>query len=80
MTEITGKIEHSELKGIVERIEGLELEKKEIQDQIKDELVIAKSKGFEPAIIKKVIKIRAEDQAKREETESLVQVYMDAVS
>lgn len=74
------KIVPTELKGIVERIEGLELEKKEIQDQIKDELVIAKSKGFEPAIIKKVIKIRAEDQAKREETESLVQVYMDAVS
>ena len=66
------------LRQYIERIERLEMEKNEIASQIKDIYAEAKSDGFEPKIMKQVIKIRKMEKAEVEELEALVEIYKRA--
>lgn len=70
---------NNQLQTIVERIEKLEEEKAAIAADIKDVFAEAKSSGFDPKIIKKVIALRKQDSAKRREEQELLAVYMDAL-
>lgn len=67
------------LKQYIERIERLEEEKNNINNDIKDLLLDAKSKGFVPNIIKQVIKVRKMDTDKLNEQEALYELYKNAV-
>jgi uncharacterized protein (UPF0335 family) len=67
------------LKQFITRIEKLEEEKKAMGADIREVYSEAKSAGFDTKIMRQVIKIRAMDKADREEQESLIQVYLDAV-
>ena len=64
-----------ELRLLVERIERLSEEKKGISDDIRDVFAEAKSAGFDPAILRIVIRDRAMDREKRAERDALVEVY-----
>lgn len=74
-----GQIAADKLRQFIERIERLESERKGIAGDIKDILQESKSAGFEPKIIRQIIKIRAMNDADRQEQEELVQVYLDAL-
>jgi uncharacterized protein (UPF0335 family) len=63
------------LRRIVENIERLEEEKKEISRQISDVLGEAKTFGFDIRIIRKIITLRRMDPEKRMEMEQLMDVY-----
>lgn len=67
------------LKNLVERIEALEEEKKDVQHDIKDLYAEAKSKGIDKKALKKVIKMRKMDKADREEQEETVKYYLDII-
>ncbi len=67
------------LKSFIERIERLEEEKKALGADIREVYGEAKSSGFDPKIMRRVIKVRAEDPNDRMEEESLLAVYLDAV-
>jgi len=67
------------LKQYIERIERLEEEKNNINNDIKDLLLDAKAKGFVPNIIKQVIKVRKMDTDKLNEQEALFELYKNAV-
>ena len=67
------------LRQYIERIERLEMEKNELASQIKDIYAEAKSDGFEPKIMKQVIKIRKMEKAEVEELEALVEIYKRAL-
>lgn len=67
------------LRSFVERIETLEERKKEIADDIKDVLAEAKGAGFDPKVLRAVIKLRAMDSNDREEQEYLIDTYMRAL-
>lgn len=67
------------LKQYIERIERLEEEKNNINNDIKDLLLDAKAKGFVPNIIKQVIKVRKMDTDKLNEQEALYELYKNAV-
>lgn len=67
------------LLSIIERIEALEAEKKNLAEDVKDIYREAKSAGFDSPTIRLVIKHRAEDAAKREEREALLETYMAAL-
>lgn len=67
------------LLSIIERIERLNEEKKGIQDAIKDIMAEAKGAGFNPKIIREVIKMRAEDREDREEREAIRDAYLKAL-
>ena len=68
-----------QLKALIERIEKLEEEKAEIANDIKEVYLEAKSSGFDSKIIKKIIAMRKQDDAKRKEEQALLAVYMDAL-
>lgn len=67
------------LLSIIERIERLNEEKKAIQDAIKDIMAEAKGAGFNPKVIREVIKMRAEDREDREEREAIRDAYLKAL-
>ena len=64
---------------IIERIERLEEEKKQIASDISDVYKESKGRGYDAAALKEIIKIRREDPNKREARESMVDVYMRAI-
>jgi uncharacterized protein (UPF0335 family) len=68
-----------QLKSIIERIERLEQEKAEIAEQISEVKSEAKGNGFDVKIINKVIKIRKQDRAKRQEEEAIMDLYLSAI-
>ena len=67
------------LLSIIERIERLVEEKKELQDAIKDIMAEAKGAGFDTKVVREVIKIRAQDKEEREEREAVRDVYLRAL-
>ncbi len=70
---------NNQLKAFVERLEKLEEEKAAIAEDIKEVLAEAKSNGFDPKIIKKVLSLRKQDAKKRAEEQAVLAVYMDAL-
>ena len=70
---------NNQLKAIVERIEKLEDEKSIILEDIKEVYSEAKSTGFDPKIIKKLISLRKQDAKKRAEEQAVLATYMDAL-
>lgn len=70
---------NNQLKSIVERIESLEDDKAAITEGIKEIYLEAKSGGFDPKIIKKVIALRKQDSAKRREEQALLSTYLEAL-
>lgn len=64
-----------QLRLLIERAERLIEERKGISDDIKDVFLEAKSTGFDPAIMKEMIKRRAMDKQKLAEREALIETY-----
>jgi uncharacterized protein (UPF0335 family) len=65
---------------IIERIERLEEEKKQIASDIGDIYKESKGRGYDAAALKEIIKIRREDPNKREARETMVDVYLRAIA
>ena len=78
MTVLTGSAQ-KQLKGFVERVERLEEEKKGLQDDIKTVIEELKASGFHVKTFRKVIALRKVDRSKREEEESLLDLYLHAL-
>ena len=72
-------MQNNQLKSIVERVERLEEERKQLLDDIKDIMTESKSNGFEPKIIRKVIALRKMPAAEREQMELMIATYMQAL-
>ena len=67
------------LRAIVERIENIEVEIKELTEAKKDVYLEAKGNGFDVKILREVIRVRKQDQKERDEQETLVEVYLQAI-
>lgn len=68
-----------QLRSIIERVERLEQEKAEIAEQIKEVFNEAKGNGFDVKVLRKVIRIRKQDRAKRQEEEAILDLYLSAL-
>ncbi len=68
-----------ELVSLIERIERLESKKTAIAADIRDIYVEAKGTGFDVKALREIIKIRKIDAHKREEQETLLEVYKRAL-
>ena len=77
--QATHSFAKDQLKAIVERIERLEEEKKTISDDIKDVYAEAKGNGFDTKAIRTIIRLRKQDQAEREEAETILDLYKAAL-
>ena len=67
------------LKTIVERIERLEEDKAAIATDLKEVYAEAKGEGFDTKILRKVIRLRKQDKAKRQEEEAILDLYLSAI-
>ena len=68
-----------QLKALVERIEKLEEEKKALAGDIRDKFLEAKAVGFDPKIMKQVIRLRKQPKDDRDEQEAILATYMHAL-
>jgi len=78
-TNQIGGIAADALRQTVDRIERLEEEKKALGADIKDVYAQAKSQGFDPKIIRQIVRLRKIERTEREETEQLLELYMAAI-
>lgn len=78
MTE-TGHNSKEQLKSVVERIERLAEEIKELQSDQRDIYSEAKGNGFDTKALRQIIRIRAEDPNKRAEREAILETYMQTL-
>jgi uncharacterized protein (UPF0335 family) len=77
--EVLNESAQGQLKSVIERIENLEAEKSETQEQIKEVYAEAKGNGFDVAILRKVVKLRKISRAARQEEEAIMDLYMTAI-
>jgi uncharacterized protein (UPF0335 family) len=77
--EILNSTAQGRLKTIVERIERLEEDKAAVSGDLKEVYLEAKGEGFDVKIIRKVVRIRKADAAKRSEEEALIELYITAI-
>jgi uncharacterized protein (UPF0335 family) len=68
-----------QLRAIVERIERVEEEIKELTEGKKEIYLEAKGNGFDVKILREVIRVRKQDQKERDEQESLLDLYLQAI-
>lgn len=74
-----GGVAGEQLRSFIERLERLEEEKREVQDQIRDVFSEAKGQGFDVKIMRQVLRLRKLRDADRAEQEELLGVYMAAI-
>ena len=74
-----GAVAGDQLRAIVERIEHVEEEIKELTEAKKEIYAEAKSNGYDVKVLREVIRVRKQDQEERDEQESLLDVYMQAI-
>jgi len=67
------------LRSFLERVERLEVEKTTIAGDIKEVFAEAKGEGYDTKTLRKVIRLRKMDKAKREEEEALLDLYLSAL-
>ena len=77
MSDIT--IPGGKIRAFIERIENLDSELQELNEQKKEVFAEAKGEGFDVKILKEIIKLRKQDQGERDERESLLDLYMRAM-
>lgn len=75
----TGGVSGQRLKAFIERVERLEEEKSALAEDIKDIMGEAKAVGFDTKTIRKVIRLRKMDKDKRDEEETLLELYKAAI-
>jgi uncharacterized protein (UPF0335 family) len=73
------EIAGDQLRAIVERIEHIEGEISELTESKKEIFLEAKSNGFDVKILREVIRVRKQDPKERDERESLLDVYLQAI-
>ena len=79
MADDVGGIAADQLRSLIERIEHLEEEKTNLQNDIKDVYGEAKGAGFDTKVIRQIVRIRKMDAADREEQDELLNLYRQAI-
>lgn len=76
---MTDAINTGRLTSFMERLERLDEDKTAITADMKEVFAEAKGEGYDTKIMRKVLKLRKIDKAKRAEEQSLTELYLDAV-
>lgn len=73
-------IDAGTLLHLVERIENLESDAKQVAEDIKEVYAQAKAQGYDPKYIKQCVKLRAKDPDQLEEEDELMDLYRKALN
>ena len=77
MSDVT--IPGGKIRAFVERIENIDTELQELNEQKKEVFAEAKGEGFDVKILREIIKLRKQDEEERDERESMLDLYMRAM-
>ncbi len=77
--DVLNQAAQGRLRTIIERIERLEVDKAAIMEDLKEVYAEAKGEGFDTKILRKVVRMRKQDRAKRLEEEALIDLYLSAI-
>jgi uncharacterized protein (UPF0335 family) len=77
MSEAT--VSDEQLRLFIERIERMEEEKKGVADDIRDTYNEAKSNGYDPKIMRQIVRLRKLPINDRKEMEAILDVYKSAL-
>ena len=77
--ETLGVTAQGKLKSLIERIERLEEDRAAVASDLKEVYAEAKGEGFDTKILRKVVRLRKADSAKRQEEEALIELYISAI-
>lgn len=67
------------LRTIMERLERLEEDKQAVMADMKEVFAEAKGEGYDTKTLRKVLRIRKMDKAKRQEEEAILDLYLSAL-
>ena len=76
---MTYEISKDRLLLLIQRIEALSEDKQAMMDDIKDVYIEAKSAGFDPKAMKRIVQIRKKDKTEREAEEAMIELYKEAL-
>jgi uncharacterized protein (UPF0335 family) len=78
---MSGRLEIAgdQLATIIERIENVEAEIKELTEAKKEIYLEAKGNGYDVKTLREVIRIRKQDTKERDEQASLLEAYLEAI-
>ena len=74
-----GELAGDQLRAIVERIEHVEEEIRELTEAKKEIYLEAKGNGFDVKVLREVVRLRKQDREERDEQELLLDLYMQAI-
>ncbi|MDA7965496.1 DUF2312 domain-containing protein [Ruegeria sp.] len=73
------RVTAGELRQFVERIERLEMEKKDIADQVKEVYAESKARGYDVKAMRSIIALRKRDKDDIAEQEAVIEMYKEAL-
>lgn len=74
-----GSVAADELRGLIERIERLEEEKKSIADDVRDAYAEAKARGYDTKTMRAIVRLRKLETHQRQEMDALLETYRAAL-
>jgi uncharacterized protein (UPF0335 family) len=79
ITETSQTVAAGQLRAFIERVERLEEEKSQIQEDIKEIFAEMKGTGFDTKAVRTIIRLRKKDAAERQEEEAILDLYKAAL-
>ena len=79
MSEVGHNSADDRLRLLIERIERLEEDQKDVADDIKEAYTEAKAVGYDPKIMRQIIRLRKMNPDDRREQQALLDVYAHAL-
>lgn len=79
MADSPESIAADQLKAFIERIERLEEEKAALAADIRDVYAEAKGNGFDVKIMRRIVSLRRQNHAERQEQEAILELYLQAL-
>jgi uncharacterized protein (UPF0335 family) len=77
--DVMNTVTMTRLRTIIERVERLEEDKAAVLIDMKEVFDEAKGEGWDVKVIRKIVRLRAQDRAKRLEEEALIDLYISAI-
>jgi uncharacterized protein (UPF0335 family) len=78
MSEVGG-VASDRLRSLIERIERLEEEKETISVDVREVYAEAKATGFDPKVMRQIVRLRKMESDDRKEQEALLELYKEAL-
>ena len=73
------RVTADELRQFIERIERLDMEKKDLADQQKEVMAEAKARGYDTKVMRKVVALRKREPDDIAEEEAVLDMYKEAL-